>query len=187
LVLLAVFDVFEALPPTGAAMVLAVALVLLVLLLVVSWLAEASSEAFADFDEVASREESLDFEAVAESDPCDALLSVAEADRDLSDDLLADAVAESDACDALLSVAEVDREASVDLLEVALVLRVADLLEVLSSDESWLELTSVDRLAVFSWLRVRLLSCVFDVSRDVSRVLLLDLLFVTSEEVESVA
>jgi hypothetical protein len=37
------------------------------------------------------------------------------------------------------------------------------------------------------WLRVKLLSCVFEVSRDVSRLLLLDALLVSSEEVESVA
>jgi ABC-type cobalamin transport system ATPase subunit len=45
----------------------------------------------------------------------------------------------------------------------------------------------VVRLLVFEWLRVRLESCVLDVSRDVSRLLLLEELFVTSEVVESVA
>jgi hypothetical protein len=107
-----VFELFEAEPPTGAAMVLFVELPLLVLLLVVSWLAEASSEALADFDELASRDESDDFEADADKDACEALLSVADADRDLSDDLVALALA--------------DRE--------------ADLLELLSSDESRLAL-----------------------------------------------
>jgi hypothetical protein len=138
---------------------LLVELVLLVLLLVVSWLAEASREAFADLDELASREELDDFEADADKDPCDALLSVAEADR----------------------------EASADLVELAVVDSEADLLEVASSEESWLAVALVERLSVFAWLRVRLESWVLDVSRDVSRLLLLDALFVTSEEVESVA
>lgn len=156
-------------------------------LFVLAWFAEASREAFADFDEVASSDASLDFEADADKDPCEALLSVADADRDLSDVLLDEAAAESDDCDALLSVAEADRDLSDVLLELAAADSEADLLEVLSNEESWLEVAVADRLSVFSWLRVRLWSWVFEASSDVSRLLLLDLLVVMSEAVERVA
>ena len=51
----------------------------------------------------------------------------------------------------------------------------------------WLLLESTARVSVLLWLRVRLLSLDFDVFSDVSRLSLLEWLFVTSEDVVSVA
>jgi len=128
LVLFAVVELFVALPPTGAAIVLAVEFVLLVLLLVVLWVAEAFPLAEADFDALAFSESLEDFDA--------------DADRD--------------ACCALLSVAEAASEALADLVELSVVASEADLLDVAFSDAFWLAVAFVDRLAVFEWLRVRL-------------------------------
>ena len=155
----AVLLLFEALPPTGAAMVFAVELVLLLLLAVVLWVAEAFPLAEADFDALAFSESLEDFDA-----------DVVRA-----------------ACCALLSVAEADSEALADLVELSVVASEADLLDVAFADAFWLAVALVDRLSVFEWLRVRLLLCVSEVLRDELRVLLLDALLVTSDLVESVA
>ena len=114
----------------------------------------------------------LDCSAV-ESEAFEALLELSEADKDLSDDLLDCSAADRDWFDALLEVALVESE--------------ADLLEVASSVESWVAVALVDRLSVLVWFSVRLLSLDFEASREVSRLLLLEPLLVTSDEVESVA
>ena len=69
LVLLAVLLLFEAEPPTGAAMVLPVALVLLVLLLVEASVAEALPATEADLEALASSEELEVFDPVVDRAP----------------------------------------------------------------------------------------------------------------------
>jgi hypothetical protein len=109
-------------------MVLAVELVLLLLLLVVLWVAEAFPLAEADFDALAFSESLEDF--------------AADVDRD--------------ACCALLFVEEVLSEALADLVLLSVVASEADLLDVAFFDAFWLAVALVDRLSVFEWLRVRL-------------------------------
>lgn len=172
LVLLAVLLALPACPPTGAATVLPVELVLSVELEVAARLAPMLPVEECVFAEVAFRAELPDFEAVAdkepvalfeddwsaESDPLElfAALFVVESDPlELFEDALS---VESEALELFAALWFVDRAAFSLLDEDLLAAREFDLLALTSSDSLLVLLLSIARVLVVAWLASRLLS-----------------------------